>query len=184
MGVIHPHPEFCKLIIGVLYSHDDAFQEAMRRLELDFGAIDLRSPAIHFDMTTYYNDEMGDSIQRLWVSFETLMEPDKLAAAKLHTNRMEEWLERKFRGAGSGRPVNLDPGYVAMSKLILASTKDFSHRIYLRDGIYAELTLRWNRKRGFEAGGDWSYADYKSPAGVEFFNRVRERYKEQLESCR
>jgi hypothetical protein len=184
MSAIHPQPELCKLIVGVLYSQEDAFAEALRRMELDFGAIDLRSPTIPFDMTTYYNEEMGENIQRLWIAFETLMNPGQLAKAKLHTNRMEEWLEQKFRAEGAGRPVNLDPGYVGMSKLILASAKDFSHRIYLRDGIFAELTLRWSRKRGFEAAGDWTYADYGAPAGLEFFNSVRKRYKEQIEACR
>jgi hypothetical protein len=91
---------------------------------------------------------------------------------KLKTNDLEE----RWRAA-QGRQVNLDPGYVGYTKLVLASTKDASHRVYLGQGIYAEATLQF--VRGSFQPWPYTYRDYAEPAAIEFFNRVRERYREE-----
>jgi hypothetical protein len=160
-----------KLIAGLLASSDDLLGEAADALSQRFSPVDAFSTPSKWDLSTYYRDEMGDIIWRQFLSFEKLIAPDILAESKQITNDMEEaWR------TGSGRRVNIDPGYVAATKLVLASTKDAAHRVYLGRGIYAEATLHF-RNRSFQPY-PYSYRDYA--AATAFFNRVRATYLAQL----
>jgi len=149
---------------------------AENALEEAFGTIDLRSKRIPFDQTSYYQQEMGDELVREWVSLKQLVQQDEIADAKLTTNRLEE---RSARPDGS-RSVNLDPGYILPSRLVLATTKDFAHRIYLAKGIYAEVTLIY--REGEFQPLEWTYPDYRQAAALDFFQRVRTAYLAQLAS--
>jgi hypothetical protein len=138
-------------------------------LEACFGPADLQSPSMEFEFTRYYQPQMGEGLRRTFFSFARLIDPAELAGIKLATNAIEE----RYRDGGwpVGRPVNLDPGYLELGKLVLASTKNHCHRIYLRDGIYAEVTLVYRDKafRGFE----WTFPDYRTEEYHRFFLEAR-----------
>jgi hypothetical protein len=164
-----------KLVIGILAKDREWLSRARAELARVFGRSDLESPVIPFGFTDYYLAEMGEGLLRQWVGLESLVMPDGLAGIKLATNRMEqEWAQ------DGKRPVNLDPGYVNDSRLILATTKDFSHRIYLGSGIYAETTLIY-KGEAFRAL-DWTYPDYQSETATEFLNQARALYMARIES--
>lgn len=153
-----------KLICGIL-SHQEDIGKAEERLCKEFGEIDCRFSPVPFTHTDYYNDEMGEGVLRSWVSFRGFVDQESLSDVKLLTNRIEE----EFARPNGTRTVNLDPGLIDESKLILASTKNYAHRIYIGKGIYAEITLTF-RQGSFQTI-PWTYPDYAEH--VEFFNRVR-----------
>jgi hypothetical protein len=166
-------PAPVKLIAGLLASSDELLGEARAALSRRFGPLDGLSTPSTWNLSDYYCDEMGDVIHRQFVSFEELIAPEKLAGAKQVTNEMENaWR------TGAGRRVNVDPGYIATAKLVLASTKDAAHRVYLRSGIYAEATLHFSR--GSFQPYAYSYRDYAAADAIAFFNEARARYLLQL----
>jgi hypothetical protein len=169
-------PQPVTLIAGLLAASDALLAEAADALSRRFGPIDAASAPITWDASTYYRDEMGDALRRQFVSFERLLAPGKLAAVKQNTNAMEN----AWRTA-TGRQVNIDPGYVTATKLVLASTKDAAHRVYLSGSIYAEVTLQFSNG-SFRAHAQ-TYRDYATPEAIAFFNRVRARYLAQLRGC-
>jgi len=164
-------PKPVKLICGLISNDEGLFEKAGNLLAKRFGPIDLRSQVMSFEHTTYYQQEMGQNLKRRFFIFARLLEPQSLPKVKLFTNR----LERRFSvGPTNKRRINLDPGYVSDSKLVLATGKNYRHRIYLGRGIYAEVTL-------YFAGGtfrpyEWTYPDYKTAGYIEFFNEVRGLY--------
>lgn len=170
-------PKPVNLIIGVLTNIPELLRETEKTLETFFGTIDLKSDILPFHFTDYYQEEMGEGIQRRFYSFEKLISPDEIAAIKVQTNTLEEAVATSEKHAVK-RPVNIDPGYLNESRLILASTKDFSHRIYLRDGIYAEVTL--NYRRGRYESFPWTFPDYKSSEYQKFFLQARALYVKKL----
>ncbi len=178
MGEIK-EPQPVNLIIGMLTSIEEHFCFAETTLKKEFGAIDLKSDIIPFNFTDYYQAEMGSNIQRRFFSFDKLIMPDRLADIKLWTNRLEEEITDK-KVYPVNRPINLDPGYISEAKLVLASTKDFSHRIYLRKGIYAEVTLQYRNER-YESQ-PWTFPDYRTQQYQQFFLMVRNLYKEKLKN--
>jgi len=165
-----------KLFVGVLVSHTKLLPEIEHRLSALYGAIDYRSPVIPFDFTDYYEPEMGDIIDRVFFSFERLIEADRLPEIKRQTNELEESLAPMLTSVK--RPVNLDPGYIELAKVILASTKNFYHRTYLGGGIFAEITMHF--KNNTYQFFPWTYPDYKSKDYQEFFLRMRQIYRSQL----
>ncbi len=145
------------------------FTELVRR----FGAIDFASEIMDFAWTDYYDEEMGGGLGRLILSFERLVDPSELASIKLWTNE----LEGRFALRGR-RSLNLDPGLLSLGGLVLATTKNRSHRIALSDGIYAELTLMY--KDGAYRGLPWTYSDWRSEAYAPILAELRARLKEAL----
>lgn len=164
-----------KLILGVLYSKGFDMSFVYQFLRQRFGRIDYESDVIDFYFTNYYRAEMGSDIKRLFISFSDLVSPDMLPEIKVETNNIEE----KFAVEGN-RKVNLDPGLLSLSRLILASTKDHAHRIPLRKGIYAEVTLIYKNKEFRPL--EWTYPDYATSGYREIFQTMRKKYKEQLSS--
>ena len=158
---------------------------------MNFGPVDLESDIFNFDYTDYYAKEMGPGLVRKFFSFARLISPEDLAGIKLKTNEIEEDFARPVRGLASNgarrgeakvaRPINLDPGYLTSAKVVLATAKDYSHRIYLKGGIYAEATLRYFK--GAYQPWPWTYPDYKSPEYLSFFHRLRKIYLAQLAHC-
>lgn len=165
-----------KLFAGVLVSHPKLLPEIENRLTAAYGPIDHRSDVIPFDFTHYYEKEMGDIIDRAFFSFERLIEADQLAGVKKQTNRLEDEMAPLFTTVK--RPVNLDPGYIEHAKVILASTKNFYHRIYLGGGIFAEVTMHF--KNNTFQFFPWTYPDYQSKDYQDFFLKIRQIYRSQL----
>ena len=171
-------PTPANLVCAVTYAKDVVCDEVLFALEELFGRIEDQSERYLFSQfTDYYEDEMGPELTKFFVSFEELVERDRLADIKLETNQLEE--EFSVDGA---RRVNLDPGYVAEAQLVLATAKGYSHRVYLCKGIYAEVTLVYQGDsfRPLE----WTYPDYRSEIAIGFFNRVRQRYLGKLRKMR
>ena len=178
MGEIH-RAEPAKLIVGMLSAWERAFELAKPALCEHYGPADMESPVIPFTFTAYYERQMGPNLLRKFFAFDRLIDPAILADVKIFTNRLEIDLAASVSTAVP-RPLNLDPGYITPAKLVLASTKDFSHRVYLRDGIYAEVTLHYE-KIGTFRGWPWTFPDYKtSPDYHAFLAKVRARCLEQL----
>jgi hypothetical protein len=167
-----------KLVCGILFGRDRLRELAKDRLASAFGDIDHESQAFPFDLTDYYASEMGAGLKRSFVSFRRLVAADVLAEAKLLTNAME----RRLAGESTGlrRPVNIDPGILSASSLIMATTKDFAHRVPLRDGIYAHLELLFT-KTGVRFL-DWTYPDVRREGRLEFFLAVRKTFLGQVRS--
>jgi len=162
-----------KLICGAIYSADGVFEQARAMLEEAFGAIDLQSPAMAFDFTDYYAEQMGRDLLRRFVSFRQLVNPGVLASAKARTNEIEAEFAR--RRDAPARPVNLDPGYITEANLVLASMKDFSHRIYLGGGVYGEVTLMYHKGRWQKL--PWTFPDYASGRYDDFLTEARQRLR-------
>ncbi len=165
-----------KLFVGVLTSIPEVIPEAEKQLEQIFGTIDSRSESYPFDSTHYYDEAMGTPIYRFFLAFSELIEPSAIADAKIKTNRIESDLAGEY--SDPKRPINLDPGYVEQSKIVLASTKNFYHRILIANGIYGEVTLH------YEAGAwhsfPWTFPDYQTGRYYPFFTSLREHYRGQL----
>lgn len=168
-----PEVKPVKLICGVLYSKTVDLNRLDSRLQSLMGLVDLKSEPFDFTFTDYYKEEIGNNLVKQFYSFEKLIQPDKLPDIKNATNSIE--MDFSINGK---RAVNLDPGYLEESKLILASTKNFSHRIYLRENIWAEVTMRY--EKGEFVTHPWTYTDYTQPIAIEFLKAVRERYRKQL----
>ena len=167
-------PDNVKLICGMISADAELFERAAYGLAGAFGPIDVISNVMPFDMTHYYDEQMGRPLLRMFVSFANLVSPDDLAGAKQKTNAIEADIAAHVAGPDRpGRPINLDPGYIAPSKLVLASMKDFSHRIYLRDGVYAEVTLLYHKGLWEPVG--WTFPDYASGRYNAFLTEARTR---------
>lgn len=170
MGEIN-QPTPVLLLIAVSSRHDEALAWAETRGVERFGPLYLKSEAFDFTETDYYESTMGGGLKKQFLAFGRLIDPAELAAVKCCTNEWEAEYAVSGRHA-EPRPLNLDPGYVTLAKLVLASTKDHAHRIYLGEGIYAELTLQ------FRGGGwhpcQWTYPDYRRGDYQEFFSRCRQ----------
>ncbi len=170
-------PNPVKLIIGILAYDQSCLEAAVDALENKFGKIDFTSDIWPFTQTEYYKDETGENILRQFVTFEKLISPDQLASIKRRTNKLEENLAKKLN-VEAPRPVNLDPGIIEPSKLILASAKNFSHRIYIGKKIWAEVTL--NFSKGIWKKFDYTFPDYQQAHYHDFFSKVREKLVQQL----
>jgi hypothetical protein len=174
-------PQPVKFFLGLLTSRPDLAAEIEERISLAFGEVDLRSDSFPFNSTDYYEKEMGKPITRRFFSLSDLRPAELLAEMKLKTNELETLFAQAVSAVR--RPVNLDPGYIEQSKIVLASTKNFYHRILLADGIYAEVTMH------YEKGGwqpfPWTFPDFRGGRYNEFFTRLREVYRSQLRNrCR
>ncbi|MFP4362675.1 MAG: DUF4416 family protein [Spirochaetia bacterium] len=162
-----------KLIIGVLLSNLDEISSVKAWLIPEYGEIDYESEPLLFTYTKYYTKEMGTEIYRIFLSFKNLISPERLSDIKIFTNT----LEQRFAFAGA-RKVNLDPGILNNSRLILASTKDNVQRVPLKKGIFAEITLQY--MHGEFVDLFWTYPDYKSEEYKQILSEIRKKYSLQL----
>jgi hypothetical protein len=166
-----PNPAL--LLIAAFGRHDDALSWAKQRVEKEFGPIALESNVFVFRETDYYAATMGAPLQKRFFAFARLIDPARLAEIKRLTNSWERHVATSFPDATASRPLNLDPGYIELAKLVLASTKDHAHRIYLGQGIHAEVTLQYRLKAGWQPQ-PWTFPDYRRADYHEFFDRCRE----------
>ncbi len=162
-----------KLVIGVLTARQEQTDRLIDKLKEHFGPIDYRSSLLKFKFTDYYTKEMGQDIMRFFVSFENLIQPDTLSEIKILTNKLEQLFTEDAM-----RKINLDPGILGLNRFILASTKAAAHRVPLMNGIYAELTL-WYVKKKFRPL-EWTYPDFRGEEYNKILRDIREIYKGQL----
>ncbi len=146
----------------------------MESLQGVFGRVDALSQRFPFDQTEYYREEMGSPLFRWFITFTKLISMTALPEIKLATNDLEE----KYSIPEGKRRMNIDPGYFCQAHVVLATTKGYTHRPYLRDGIYADLTLIF-RDKSFRPL-EWTYPDYRQEAIILLFNQFRKRYLEDL----
>ena len=172
MGKVHI-PENVLFICAVCFSPASPVEDAIEDMIHQFGPIADQTPITEFQYTAYYQQEMGAPLLKLFYTFQNTIPPQDLVEAKLYTNQLEE----RYAAAGK-RQINLDPGYIELPKLVLATTKNFSHRIYLNRGIYGDVQLAW-RGGAFQVN-PWTYPDYKSTRVLKFFNAARQSYFESL----
>jgi hypothetical protein len=169
MGAIQD-PTSVLLVVAASSGHDAALDWARERCAEMYWPVAVASDAFDFTETDYYTATMGAGLKKQFFAFERLIDPGALAGIKCDTNR---W-EAEYAGLGrheESRPLNLDPGYISPAKLVLASTKDHAHRIYLADGIYAEITLAYRQRRWQPM--EWTYPDYRRDDYQRFFTQCR-----------
>jgi hypothetical protein len=178
MAEIRPFPP-AKLVCGIIAADDGRFGRAESALSGIFGPIDGRSGRIPFDLSSYYEPEMGAGLKREFLGFARLVSPESLSGIKLRTNALER--ELGPAGGPSGRAVNIDPGIITGAALIMATAKDFAHRVPLREGIYGHLEFLFGR------GGirflDWTYPDVRAGRYTPFFLEARKRLLEALKAA-
>ena len=162
-----------KLFSSLFSAEKDLIDRAVDELIELFGLPEVISPWLMFERTRYYEKEMGWPLYRRFVTFKELISPEELVDKKLSTNK----IEAKYSVADKRR-INIDPGYICLERLVLATGKNYTHRIYLSRGIYADLTLVFNK--GTFKPLEWSYPDYSDNESIDFFNNEREKYKNQL----
>jgi hypothetical protein len=168
--VVDLNPAPVRLICAITYSPKAQLDDVLAHLEYTFGSLDDKSKTIEFTHTEYYTPEMGPGLKKLLVDFERPFNPGNLWLAKRSTCDIES-----MHMDNGKRKVNLDPGYVEPSKLVLASTKNFSHRVYLNEGIYAEVTMLYSGDRFQKL--PWTYPDYLEPDFQTFLELVRGKSK-------
>lgn len=173
MGKIRSTPPV-KLIVGFIYHQEKYPLAAQKILIKHFGPVDFTSRPLAFGYTDYYQKEFGADLKKSFICFKKLINPVAIAKVKHLCNRIEE----KLSGGATGRLINIDPGYLTLAKFVLATTKDYSHRIYLNRGIYAEITLSY-KKNSF-CSLPWTYPDYGSAEYIAIFNQIREIYHRQI----
>ncbi|MCP4649002.1 MAG: DUF4416 family protein [PVC group bacterium] len=161
--------EKVKLIIGLI-GKKDLFDSIQKILTKKFGLIDFESDPLEFNFTNYYESEMGAGLKRKFLSFKKEIKPLSLPDIKLYTNK----IEKKFLNSSGKRRVNIDPGYLSLSKLVLATTKDHQHRLYINKGIFAEVTLRYRDKTFTH--WEWTYQDYCTVEYIKIFNHIRNNF--------
>lgn len=154
------------LFCGMMYSDESVFEQAQKMLESEFGSIEKISAPYDFTFTDYYEKEMGQDLKKRFVVFKKPIDRASLADIKIFTNQLEKELSIEGK-----RQVNIDPGYVTQAGLVLATTKEFPHRIYLKDGIFGEVTLIFRREGCRHL--DWTYPDFKMQKTCDFFLDVR-----------
>jgi hypothetical protein len=166
-------PSAVSLFIGFMFQSTVKTGEILDMFRQRFGDIEFSYGPTPFLFTEYYKEEMGTDLRKMYLTFRRRIRRDELAAIKIFSND----LERAFCSGGF-RTINIDPGYVARDKLVLASTKDFYHRIYLSQGVFAEVTLHY--RRGKFRFFSWTYPDYKDEAFLAFLERTRARLVKEL----
>ncbi|MBI5562245.1 MAG: DUF4416 family protein [Deltaproteobacteria bacterium] len=159
-----------KLVTSVFTGVPGLFAGTLEALRVRFGPLDFLSEPLPFDSTSYYEEEFGHGLQRRVCSFETLVGEDALAGIKTFTNGLEDALA----AADGARGVNIDPGIIALPRFILASCKDFAHRIYIGSGVYADLTLVYTGN-SFKPL-PWTYPDYRTERMIGILAGIRRRY--------
>ena len=166
-------PEPVVRIVAIFSRYDVAFTWAVEQLTNRWGPLLCDTPEYPFEQTQYYTATMGPQLRKKFLAFRVLVHPSQLVQDKRDTNDLESEYAERFRlSSPEPRPLNLDPGYVTLSKLVLASTKDFAHRIYLDRGIFAEITLSYHH--GHWTSHPWTFPDYSQPTYHPFLTHCRD----------
>ena len=169
-------PKPVMLIAAITSRYPEAIQWSIEKASGLWGEVAIKSPLFDFKETSFYEKTMGAGLQKQLIAFEPLIKPEQIASAKVTSNQWEQEFNQ-LSDAAEARPVNIDPGYITEAKLVLATTKNRDHRIYLQQGIFAEVTLyfkagKWEKSR-------WTYADYQRSDFQEFFTQCRDLLRAQ-----
>lgn len=167
------YPQAVKFLCAFIYLSEEFYQKSKVIVSRKYGPIDFESRVINFNFTDYYTAEMGKPLFRRFVSFKKLKNASDFIKIKDFTIKVE----RKF-ARNRKRQINIDPGYLAESKLVLITTKDFAHRIYLGKGVYAEITLQF-KEGGFHESTT-TFPDYRTKEYKDIFLVIRKIYRKQL----
>jgi hypothetical protein len=170
-------PKPVKLFVGILSCSKELLSDVESLLAERFGEVDIKSEIFPFTFTDYYTKDMGESISRQFICFRKLIDPEELSAIKIWTNELEDKFKHNNR-FNVTRPINLDPGYLTHCNLILASAKEYYHRIHLESGIYAEVTLFYQHEAFKNL--PWTYPDFQTEEYKNFFLKVRTLYAENI----
>jgi Domain of unknown function (DUF4416) len=173
-------PSSALLILAAFSRHDSALAWARQTAELAWGPVALASPAFDFTETEYYQASMGAGLKKQFLAFMHPVDPERLIDCKLESNVWEAQYAA-LKTHDEPRPLNLDPGYITLAKLVLASTKDHSHRLYLGRGIFAEITLSF--RAGAWQPSEWTYPDYRRLDFQHFFLQCRDLLKAKTHSA-
>lgn len=166
-------PRKAKLIVGLFMKEKEMLKPFTLALQDMFGPVDMVSPWLAFDFTSYYEKEMGSPLVRRVLTFQKLVGQDRLVHIKHFTNELEtQYLEN------GNRMINADPGILSHERFVLATGKNFTHRIYLKEGIFADLTLIFTKGR-FQVL-PWTYPDYRDSKMLGFLEKVRKKYMVDL----
>jgi hypothetical protein len=172
-------PKPVKIVLGMISPEPGLFTECTKLFAQEFGPVDLVSSVMPWDHSAYYQKEMGTGLLRMFIFFEPPADPALLAAVKHHAIRIETSFSEPD-AAAVRRRINLDPGYLTEAKVVLATTKDFPHRIYIGRSIYAESTLHYHKdKRSFQPV-DHTYPDFRAEDCLKLFNGAREILRSRL----
>lgn len=164
-----------KLVVGLLVNRKKLVNDVAQDLVREFGKVDLIGPWMDFSYTDYYSKEMGAPLYRRMLVFKKLIEQPDLVSVKLTTNE----IENRY-AAGGKRSVNIDPGYLLLERFVLATGKNFTHRIYMDRGIYLDLTLIF--QKGAYRSLPWTYPDYCDNKMLSFLGQVRQKYTADLQT--
>ncbi len=171
-----PRPPLpAKLVIGVFTRELELYPPVLAQLRALFGPVELVSPWFAFNRTSYYEPEMGTGLYRRMAAFAPLTGQERLPAVKEQSNA----LEARYSASGNRR-VNIDPGYLLPERFVLATGKNYAHRIYIGRYTYADLTLIY-QKGGFHSLA-WTYPDYAQQNIQDFLHRVRNKYLKDLKA--
>ncbi len=165
------------LFVGCLFSSHEVFDEALPSLRRRFGDTFCESPCVPWDYSAYYARELGTPLFRKFLFFDPLVDATALVETKLATGEMEDTLS-----IGGRRQINLDPGYLTLAKVVLASSKNYSHRIFLGEGVFCELELFYEKGRFHPL--PYTYFDYRDKAYLSVFSKARKLLKQKLDSRR
>ena len=168
-------PSPAKLFVAAMFREEEVLRRAVAELEGVFGRADFESEVFEFNFTRYYEEEFGRGLRKLFIAFREPLERQMLVDAKLKCIEIERRLS-----TGHRRRVNLDPGYVTLGSVVLSTTKEGAHRVYLGRGVFAEVALIYMHRR-FQPL-PWSYADYRTIIAQRFFLKLRERLRGELRS--
>lgn len=169
------NPEPVKLVCAVMGQGESMLARGRDLLAERYGPVELAGPVFDFSLSSYYEEEMGTGLIKQFLGFGPLVDPDDLAGIKRTGNDLESGVVRS--DGAPGRGLNIDPGYVSGAQLVLATTKNYSHRIYIGQGIFAEVTLLYTR--GAFTPLPWTYRDYRTEEAIAFFTRVRRVFLDQ-----
>lgn len=175
MGIPVRHAP-AKLVVGLISNDISHMRRIGEILQKKFGHVDRKSAVFDFSCTGYYTEELGKGLMREFLSFRKPVKLERSYRIKLFTNRLERQFSRR-----NLRTVNIDPGYISLSKLVLFTTKNRSHRMYLGNGIYGDLELEY--AKGTFRPRAWTYTDYRTQGYIDFFNSVRALYREQVQNA-
>ncbi len=173
MGQIR-NPQPVLLLCAICYKNEQDRKIAEEGLITLYGPIDDKSNIFDFSHTNYYAEEMGKELKKYYVTFQNYIDPSDIVNTKIETNSIEEELSDN-----NNRRINLDPGYIEVPKLVLATTKNFSHRIYIGNGIYGDVQLFW--QGGTFQANPWTYPDYYDKENLQFFVKARNKYFENIQ---
>ncbi|MCP4050468.1 MAG: DUF4416 family protein [bacterium] len=174
MGKIKPFVEV-SLFIGLLYKKDYIFESSIKKIKHLFGKIKYISDPFLFSHTKYYKNEMGDNLVKRFISIDSLWEPACIYKAKIWTNDIENQHLSKGK-----RLINIDPGSLSLYNIILLTTKNYSHRFPLNQGIYGEISMIYDKTDKEYKPMPWTYPDYKTTEYQSTFKKIREFYKDRV----